>query len=248
MTNYDEVAAHYDTRYRGHAYPGLARTLRELARDVRGLRALEVGAGTGHWLALLGEDGVEAVGLEPSREMIQRAQAQGNTRLVRGTATALPFAAQSLDLVYCVNAFHHFPEPRRFLAEAKRCLAPQGVLAVIGMDPHAGVDRWSIYDYFEGTRELDLARFVAANELRTWLADAGFASSHTELAEHLDKRFDAEQALRDGKLDRRFTSQLSELSDAAYRAGIARIQGDLAREKTLTLHIDVRLYATIARA
>ena len=38
----------------------------------------------------------------------------------------LPFAAAGLRGIAMTNVFHHLPEPRRFLAEAARCVRPGG--------------------------------------------------------------------------------------------------------------------------
>jgi hypothetical protein len=35
-----------------------------------------------------------------------------------------------------------------FLDEARRVLRSGGRLMTIGLDPHLGIDRWYIYDYF----------------------------------------------------------------------------------------------------
>lgn len=62
----------------------------------------------------------------------------------------------------------------------------------------------------------------------------------------------ARTALAAGHLDKTATSQLTLLSNAAYRAGIARItqRADEAQQRgeTLTLRCDLRLYATIGWA
>ena len=43
----------------------------------------------------------------------------------------LPFAAGSLRGIAMTNVFHHLPEPRRFLAEAARCVRPGGAVVMI---------------------------------------------------------------------------------------------------------------------
>jgi ubiquinone/menaquinone biosynthesis C-methylase UbiE len=77
--------------------------------------------------------------------------------LLRATAHTLPLRTGSVDLVFCVNAIHHFVYFEEFIAEAKRLLRSGGTLAVIGMDPHHGRDQWCVYDYFPETRAADLA-------------------------------------------------------------------------------------------
>lgn len=246
-TDYERVAPEYDQRYERRSYDGIASVLRDFVAN--GQRVLEVGCGTGHWLAQLEAAGCDAIGLEPSEGMIERAAARGlKARLVRGCAESLPFAAGELDRVVCVNSIHHFSDSLRFLAEARRVLRPGGRLLSIAMDPSLGRDRWSIYDYFKPSYELDLARYPATSKLRTQLAAAGFEACETVVAEHIVMDRSAREALDRNLLARSVTSQLAILSEAEYEAGIARIRADLAsaeaRGEDLRLKTDLYLYAT----
>src|SRR5437660_25768 len=97
-------------------------------------------------------------------------------RRTTGTSDFFSSALHSLllpdagfDLIFCVNAFHHFPQPRVFICEARRLLRPGGALAITGMDPHAGRDRWYLYDYFVGTQDTDLRRFSSSGTILDWM-------------------------------------------------------------------------------
>jgi SAM-dependent methyltransferase len=46
-------------------------------------------------------------------------------------ATRLPFGGDSLRAIVMTNVFHHIPDADAFLSEARRCLRPGGVLAMI---------------------------------------------------------------------------------------------------------------------
>ena len=95
--------------------------------------------------------------------------------LVRGSAESLPFAAESFDLVFCVNALPHFPQPDAFIAEAYRLLASEGTVAVVGRDPRLCSDRKWEYQYFPETHAADLARFPSWGTIADWMIAAGFA-------------------------------------------------------------------------
>ena len=46
-------------------------------------------------------------------------------------ALSLPFRDQSLKAIVMTNVLHHIPQPRCFLAEASRCLRPEGVVVLV---------------------------------------------------------------------------------------------------------------------
>ena len=133
----------------------LAIALQSLARELDAKRILEVGCGTGHWLSIL-QSTAQVYGLDLSLGMLRQASTQKLRRLACGQAIQLPFPDQAFDLVFCVNAIHHFGQPRVFISEARRLLRPGGALAVVGLDPHGDRDSWYVYHYFEGTYETDL--------------------------------------------------------------------------------------------
>jgi ubiquinone/menaquinone biosynthesis C-methylase UbiE len=123
--NYDQIASTYNQRYDVHDFVGIAAALRSLTQDIAPERILEVGCGTGRWLAELQPVARQAYGMDLSLGMLQQArQRPESLSLLCGHASHLPFPDAVFDLVYCVNAFHHFPQPRVFIAEARRLLRP----------------------------------------------------------------------------------------------------------------------------
>ena len=134
--DYDRIAPGYDRRYAGEGMRGTAQLLQALARASHRGRLLEVGCGTGHFLGNLSVSSPHLFGLDRSAGMLRRACREENRlSLVRGDAGSLPYADASMDLVYCVNALHHFDEPQAFIREAYRVLSRDGVLAIAGSDP-----------------------------------------------------------------------------------------------------------------
>ncbi|XXX76560.1 methyltransferase domain-containing protein [Sorangium sp. So ce134] len=251
ITDYERIAEVFDRRYQGGRYAVAEQAVLGMLGPSRGRRALEVGCGTGHWLKLLHEHGFEVTGLDASPGMLEQARARlPSATLVHGSAERLPFADASFDCVLCINALHHFGEPRGFMAEANRVLAAGGMLINIGLDPHHGVDRWFVYDYFASTRELDLKRYASADTVRRWLDQSGFVVDGTRLAVHIERQIPASEALAKG-IDPRDTSQLAVLTPEAFAEGVDRIRREEARARQegeeLSLIVDLRLWATVAR-
>jgi len=155
------------------------------------------------------------------------------------------------NLIFCVNAFHHFPQPYVFISEARRLLRSGGVLAIMGMDPHAGRDRWYLYDYFAGTHETDLRRFSSSGMILDWMVAAGFARVEWRVVEHLVGQYVGRAVLEDPILQKHGTSQLALLTDEDYTAGIGRIKAALseaeATGKTLTFPVDISLTMVTGR-
>jgi SAM-dependent methyltransferase len=228
--DYDQVAPTYDQRFARYAgaSEGVGAALVDVARQVSAQRALDVGCGTGHWARVLGSSACAVFGLDLSLGMLRRARSAGVADLVRGDAAALPFPPRTFDLVFCVNVLHHFADGALFVRNARALLRPGGALAVVGMNPHGGRDRWFLYDHFPGTRETDLERYPSSGAIVSWMIDAGLDAVRCGVVERLRSSRSGREILGDPMLERNATSQLILLTDEAYSAGIARIRAAVA--------------------
>src|SRR5689334_20141684 len=107
--NYDAIASDYNQRYPSRRQWERGKALLELARRQKADSILEVGSGTGYWLSLLGQVTPSIFGADFSMGMLL--QSKGNhipLKLTRATALQLPYRDESFDLIYCVDAIHHF--------------------------------------------------------------------------------------------------------------------------------------------
>ena len=222
--NYDEVSAVYDRRYQAGGPAGIVESLREVARTVNARRVVEVGCGTGHWLASLPEYEVRC-GLDYSAGMLSKARHKdGSVALVRGTAMHLPFPAGAFDMVFCVHALHHFDDPPAFIHEARRVLRAGGALAIVGIDPQTEQDRWYVYETFPGTYETDVGRYPPGPSIVRWMKEAGLARCERRLAARIVREFVGREVLSDPVLHKNGTSQFSLLTEEAFLDGMARIR------------------------
>lgn len=249
-TDYEQVAPVYNRRYELNTFPELAQTLVDFVGSAHAV--LEVGCGTGHWLATVrGRAEVAVTGLDSSSSMLQRArEALPDAAVIQASAERLPLPDASFDRVFIVNAIHHFKDPLRALRETFRVLRANGAVLVVGLDPSQGCDRWCIYDYFPGTRERDAERYPSAAQLRAWMTETGFRSVESFVAQRILQKRPARKALAEGALDKRSTSQLTELDDEDYRSGVRNIEQAIAevekRGEELTLDADLTLFGTRA--
>lgn len=98
-----------------------------------GGRTLDVACGTGRLVAGAFESGGEAVGIDPSREMLGLCRwvyPDERFPLVRAVAETLPFQDASFDRVICQCSLDHFVEPHAFMEEAARVVKPGGRVVI----------------------------------------------------------------------------------------------------------------------
>jgi ubiquinone/menaquinone biosynthesis C-methylase UbiE len=248
--DYNYVASVYDQRYERSEYGPVLELLLNFVGNTSN-RILEVGCGTGHWLKELEQHSHSTTGLDPAIEMLRTAgQKQSQTKLVQGKAEVLPFFNSSFDRLFCINAFHHFTDKKAFIKEARRIVRPGGGVLIIGLDPHTGLDRWWIYEYFPQVVDIDKNRYPSTSSIRSSLAAAGFTDCNTIEVLHWPIELNARSALESGRLTKTTTSQLTILTDAEYETGINKLVQDIetaeATGQVLKIGADLRLFATTA--
>ena len=98
-------------------------------------RVLDVGCGTGTLVGMLRNEGIQAVGLDPSPGMIRvsRAISQDSFALVRGRGECLPFSSGSFQAVVFSMVLHENPpfQRRKILEDALRVLDSRGTLFIL---------------------------------------------------------------------------------------------------------------------
>lgn len=132
---------------------------------------LDVGAGTGRMLELLGPLAARAVGVDQSREMLAIARAKleqaglRHCQVRHADMYQLPFPSGSMDVALIHQVLHYAESPAEVAAEAARTLKPGGRLVVVDFAPHL----------LESLREQHAHRRLgfADEEVAQWLRAAG---------------------------------------------------------------------------
>lgn len=231
--NYDQIASDYNQRYPDSQTWDRGQALLKLASQLKAKTILEVGSGTGFWLNLLHQITPRLYGLDFSAGMISQARKQSAPiKLTRGTAIQLPYQSGTFDLLYCVDAIHHFGDHRAFIAEAFRVLKKGGALAVLGHDPHeAGGDSWYIYNYFEDVYDTDLRRYPSGKSVMDWMKADGFQNISAQEAEKIVNIHVGDGVFNDPFIKQNATSQLALLSAEKYQSGLKRIRETLEQAR-----------------
>ncbi len=146
----------------------------EAAGAARVRRLVDLGAGTGRMLTLLGPQADQALGLDLSQQMLNIARRNAveagltNVELRHGDIfdTRLPEGAA--DLVVVHQVLHYLGDPAAAVREAARIVAPGGRLIIVDFAPHK----------LEFLREAHQHRRLGFSdeEMGRWLADAGLPS------------------------------------------------------------------------
>jgi SAM-dependent methyltransferase len=196
---------------------------------------------------------IELIGIDPSCAMLEKARARATRAgFVCARAESVPFQARSFDLIFCLNAFHHFSGRKKFLQNSRLFLRSGGRLAIFGLDPHAPGTDWYLYDYFPGVREADLRRYLPKVEIKRLMSEAGFSDLSAEPAEHIQKTFTDDSVFQDPFLVRQSTSQLLLISEACYpdgkRATAAAVAKASREGRPIFFRVNLRLFVTVGAA
>jgi ubiquinone/menaquinone biosynthesis C-methylase UbiE len=229
--DYNEIAEVYDQARRSdmpHLEWWFAR-LAEVGKLGAGKRFVDLGCGTGRWTIRLAEKtGCEAVGLDRSEGMLEKARAKdiaGRVQWMVGDVEALEFEPEGFDCALMALMMHHVRDHLGTFRGVHRVLRPggiflirQGTLEQILNDP--------MHRFFPETIGVDLARTPMRREIERWLKEAEFADVSAELVKQVPYTC-AEEAMREFRL--RVMSSLRLISDEAYYVGLKRAE-EYARE------------------
>ncbi len=159
-------------------------TLPEELRMGQGWRVLDIGCGRAGAVRVIAHRAnllQTPVGLDASRRMLTMARHDMETEggqpvcLLQGTASDLPLAADSFDLLLSAHAFKYLTDDalRASLSEARRVLKPGGLLLAWEFSPTTSglLDRWTRWVL---TRGVPLVRLRGYRELRALGHACGF--------------------------------------------------------------------------
>ena len=246
-TDYGKIASTYDKRYNVNYLVNIENEIRNIILSNKFKTILEAGCGTGRWISSLGDESKKIYGLDYSFEMIKIPKVNKlYLNLVNADAVNIPFKDNFFDLIFCVNAIHHFPDKGKFIYECKRILTNNGMLAVFGVDP--SVDKgWYVYDYFDSVYENDLKRIPSLKLLKSLLEIEKFADIEIKVVEEVNNTRIGTDVFNDPFLEKHHCSQLANLSDEEYQNGITKIKNQIEKNPKTIFKTSVIFYLVSAK-
>lgn len=158
------------------------------ARISKGMNVLDVACGTGiaaRCAARRSGPSGRVVGIDIDRGMLSVAQAASIAEGVSvdyqyGSASELPFSAESFDAVMCLQGVQYFPDPLRALQEFRRVLRGGSILVIVTWTEIQNCKgHWALVSALE-RRDIDASAarkpFALSNskELQSLATEAGF--------------------------------------------------------------------------
>ena len=244
--NYDTIAHLYDTQpYRAKTVDPELLAFLEQRRSADTLSILDIGCGTGNQLVANRAVVPQAclVGLDRSLGMLRQAQPKApDIAWVQADGAGLPFQAESFDCVTCQYALHHIQDKAGMLRAVWRVLRRRGRVILHNLCPQECAD-WLYYAYFPEAYTIDLEDFWRPEAVVAVLEATGFMEVTVE-RQHL--RYEQNLRLWLDTVRRRDTcSQLLTIPDAAYEAGVRRLEHELAGGNAPLVRADHFCFVTI---
>jgi SAM-dependent methyltransferase len=193
--------AHWDAYWQGHSdpqetYDNDDRVLRPILDlgDVKGLRVLEVGAGSGRDSIELARRGaavtvIDYVGSSLGVVAANAARAGVTVHLVCGDGTRMPFDEGTFDVVFHQGLMEHFRDPFPLLRDNRRVLRPGGHVVIdvpqrwhiytVGKKVLIAMNRWfagweTEYSIRELSRMVESEGFTVTSRFGDWMVPGFF--------------------------------------------------------------------------
>jgi ubiquinone/menaquinone biosynthesis C-methylase UbiE len=180
-------------------------------------RIIDLGAGTGRFSSHLATSlKAIVIAVDPSRKMLR--DVSGSVRRVLAKAERLPFADDSVDLVFASMVLHHIGNLDAAAAEVRRILCPAGVLLVRAcfsesLDP-------PYHRFFTSLPDLERSLLPSTSEVVESFARWGLGlTSRQTLKQRMNHSLNAYAE----RIRQRAMSPLTMISDAEFEEGMRKL-------------------------
>jgi len=219
--DYADISQRYDSF---RSFPdALRRRVVELGGIGRGTRVLDLGCGTGNAAAALRADpGAEAVGMDRSQAMLEKALSKG-VPVIRADADTqpLPFRSGAFETVIGIYVLHHIRDLSGLMRECRRVIG-RGHLVLLTAghaqieDQHPAIKR-----SFPSFVRVDKARFPDIPEILRLIHEAGF--DHVDCQEFGADRVPLDRAFLE-KVKNKYISTYELIPQDEFEEGVRKLE------------------------
>jgi SAM-dependent methyltransferase len=143
------------------------------ARAQPGSTVVEVGAGTGNFLALFAGVAGRLMAVDVTFGMLVEARRHPGVELVQADGARLPFPPGSIDLIACAQAFHHIFEPVPILKEMFRVIGTAGAVLVVDQVAPESFEKAAVMNQLDVLRDPSHAVSRPPSAFRIMVRSAG---------------------------------------------------------------------------
>ena len=202
--------------------------------------AVDIATGAGHTALAFAPAVQSMIASDITEPMLTKTMELANQYTIENLSTCiadaevLPFDDQSVDLLLCRLAFHHFPNPTQAISEMARVARPGAILGFTDNFCVSDQAAAAAYNHFEQTRDPSHVEVYPRDQLVAWFSQAGF---QLEFEQCLTKEFafrpwaDRQHCSKATQQD--LLQQLDQLADIAASFLKPRTNGN---ETFFTLH------------
>jgi SAM-dependent methyltransferase len=152
----------------------------------KGATVLEVGAGTGNFLALF--EGCRQIAVDLTAAMLERARARNpGMAIVQADGAALPIRSRSIDLACSAQVLHHIHRPIPVLKEMRRIVSEGGRVLIVDQVAPERVEEMFAMNELEILRDPSHAASRPPSGLRIMITAAGLDIEAEEVHESTDR-------------------------------------------------------------
>ena len=153
-----------------------------------GATVLEVGAGTGNFLALFDDGTRRLVAVDVTAAMLLHARDRYPAmELIVADGAALPVAARSVDLVASAQALHHIREPLRVVKEMRRAVTLDGAVLIVDQVATERMEEAVMMNRLDRLRDPSHAGCRPPSALRIMVRAAGLEIEAEEIHESIER-------------------------------------------------------------
>lgn len=176
---YDKIGVDYNHTRRADKYI-TERLLNFLEPTTRG-RYLDIGCGTGNYTDKLQKKGFEFIGIDPSKEMLEKA-AQKNTAIDWrvGRAEKINLEDESVNGAIAVLTVHHWSDLWKSFAEISRVLKPDSKIVIFTSTPVQMKGYW-LNHYFPKMLNDSIVQMPSLEQIEEAMIKAELLVTGTEI-------------------------------------------------------------------